>query len=114
MPSHFPAAPAYASLTSSAPGSTTATTSSSTPCTWCTSADRGVATSSTCDQRVRHRRLPRRRGGADRPMGRPGANACTPDARREVITTEVLDTEKKWCENGGTGMYDKPDYHVVS
>jgi hypothetical protein len=92
-------------LTSPAPGAMSATTLSFIHRAWCTSAERGVATSSTCDQRVGHRRPPSFRRcvaparRAERVMCCAGAQAHTPGARREAITTEVLDTAKNRCKN---------------
>jgi hypothetical protein len=47
-------------------------------------------------------------------MRRAGAEACHPEARREVILTPPLDREKNRCENGGTAAPDKPDYRVLN
>jgi hypothetical protein len=47
-------------------------------------------------------------------MRRAGAEVHTPSARREVITAEVMDTEKNRCENRTTVVADKPDYRVLN
>ena len=103
-------APACASLTSPAPGSTTATTSSSIPCTWCTSRDRRVATSSTCDQRVGHGRLPH----ADDIFCTPQQPTLVNSAAFIVLPTLSLDTDKNRCENRRTEAYDKSDYRTLN
>jgi hypothetical protein len=43
-----------------------------------------------------------------------GNQRRTPEVRREVRTTAVLDNAQKWCDNGGTAAPDKPDRSIYS